>query len=309
VNLLARAAALPLYRALWNGRVPRVIEEAPLLSAWAWRRHVRRDPGRSLAQPAALWVRQPVAGDDPIWIPLAREDILAAARLAGTVFREAGIGPGNVVLAVAPEGPWVGNAIPYLISGIDAVAPGASPLGAEVLPLSVLTVSFKADLTLFPFSRAPSVVVGAASEILEIVAAARTAGASPLHSRLLLLFGPATDRASVRDLAETCVDLLYLPGGFAPFGGRPGESGVWLPSAQVQGELIPDEEWGRAVTDPAHRPRTVPLTAAVGLSGELVVSVDARALPVVRFRTQERVKVAEVDAARGIRVERIAPVR
>ncbi|MBI3976051.1 MAG: hypothetical protein HY334_06640, partial [Armatimonadetes bacterium] len=72
--------------------------------------------------------------------------------------------------------------------------------------------------------------------------------------------------------------------------------------------LIPDEEWGRTVQDPAHRPRAVPLAAAVGFSGELVVSVDNRALPVVRFRTQERVRVAEVDAARGVRVERVAPI-
>lgn len=308
MSLLARAAALPVYRALWDGRAPRAIEEAPFLTSWAWRRLIRRHPARALARPAALWALQPVPGDDPVWIPFARGDVIAEARRARVVFREAGITPGDVILSVAPEGPWVGNATPYLISGTDALVPNEPPLGAEVLPLSVLTVSFKADLTLFPFARAPSVVVGAAAEVLAIAASARAAGAAPLRARLLLLSGPATDRSAVRDLAERCVDLLHLPGALAPFGGRPGEAGVWLPQTEVRGELIPDEEWGRTVQDPAHRPHAVPLAAAVGFSGELVVSVDNRALPVVRFRTQERVRVAEVDAARGVRVERVAPI-
>lgn len=34
MSLLTRAAALPVYRALWNGRAPRAIEEAPFLTSW-----------------------------------------------------------------------------------------------------------------------------------------------------------------------------------------------------------------------------------------------------------------------------------
>lgn len=308
MNPLARATGLPLYRTAWSGRAPEALEEAPPLSAWAWRRFVRRDPGRSLAQPPALWALHPLPGDDPIWIPFAREDIIDAARRAGTLFSQAGIVSSDIVLSVAPEGPWLGNALPYLISGTEGLVPGRLPPLPEVLPLSVLTVSFKADLTLFPFTRVPSVVVGAAAEVMAIMAAGRGAGAAPLRSRLLLLTGPATDHAAVSDLADTCVDLLYLPGAFAPFGGRPGERGVWLPRDVVLGELIPDAEWGRAVADPSYHPRVLPLTAAVGLSGELVVSVDNAALPIVRFRTQERVRVAEVEATRGVRVERVAPI-
>jgi hypothetical protein len=284
------------------------MSEAPFLTAWGWRRLVHRDPGGALTRPAALWALQPVPGDDPIWIPFAREDIFDAARRARAVFAEAGIRAGDVVLSVAPEGPWVGNATPYLISGVDALTPGESPLGAEVLPLSVLTVSFKHDLTLFPFQRSPSVLVGTAADVLAVAATAQAAGAPPLRSRLLLLTGPAVERAVVRDLAPECVDLLYLPGAFAPFGGRPGASGVWLSSgkdAPLEAELIPDEEWGRSVQDPAYRPRALPLDAALGLSGELVVCVENHALPIVRFRTQERVRVVEVSPARGIRVDRI----
>lgn len=73
----------------------------------------------------------------------------------------------------------------------------------------------------------------------------------------------------------------------------------------VEAELIPDEEWGRGMQDPAYVPGALPLSAALGRSGELVVSVQNHAHPVVRFRTQERVRVMEVSGARGIRVERL----
>jgi hypothetical protein len=278
-----------------------------LVTAWAWRRLFDRDPGRSLARPAVLWCLHAIPGDDPIWIPFGHDDIRREAARALAVFRDAGIRDGDVVLSVAPPGPWVANATPYLISTADSLDPDQRPLAAEVLPLSVLTVSFKADLTLFPFGRAPSVLVASAADALAIADLARSAGAPPLHCRLLLLYGPATDRARVSGLADTCVDLLHLPGAFAPFGGRPGEVGVWLPQQAVSGELIPDEEWGQAVQTPAYVPQALPLASASGLSGELVVSVPNEALPVIRFRTQERVRVLQVDPERGIRIERMAP--
>jgi len=81
---------------------------------------------------------------------------------------------------------------------------------------------------------------------------------------------------------------------------------VWLPRDKVRAELIPDAEWGRSVQDPAYVPRALPAAAAQGFSGELVVTVDSEALPVIRFRTQERVRVLAADAA-GVRISRITP--
>ncbi len=303
--LLDRVAALPPYRAHWHGRAPRTLEEAPFMTAWAWRRMVIRH-ARALIRPAVLWALFPVPGDDPIWMPFAHDDVVAEARRALDVFRDAGLRPGDVVLSVAPEGPWVGNALPFLMAATDSLVPAHPPLDVQVLPLAVLTVTFRPDLTLFPFRRLPTVLVGSAADLHAIADFARAAGAPPLRCRLLLLSGPATDPATVRGFAETCVSLLHLPGALAPFGGRADEPGVWLPQDKVRAELIPDAEWGRSIQDPAHVPRARPAAAAQGLSGELVVTVDDQALPVIRLRTQERVRVLAADAD-GVRIARIAP--
>jgi len=295
-TLLALAAALPLYRATWDGRAPRSLAEAPFVTPWNWRRLVDRRPGRSLRQPPALWALHPIPGDDPIWTPHAHEDIAAAARRARAVFREAGIRPGDVVLSIAPEGPWVANALPFLLAAADSLIPDLPPLGVQVFPLSALTVAFKADLTVFPFAQMPSVLVGAAADIRAVADLAQRAGVPPLHCRLLLLLGPPPEAESLAQVAETVVPLLHLPGTIAPFGGHPGSAGVWLPAAVVSADVIPDEEWGRALQHPAYVPPAVPVAAALGTTGELVVSLANQALPIVRLRTQERVRVVEVGA-------------
>lgn len=281
--------------------------DAVYLTPWVWRRLVGRRPGRSLRRPAALWAMQPVPGEEPIWFPFAHEDIVTEARRARQVFREAGVRRGDVVLSVCPEGPWVGNALPFLLTATDALVPDLPPLGAQVFPLSVLTVTFKADLTVFPFGQAPTVLIGAASDLRTVADSAYRAGAPRLRARLLLLLGPPTDAALLHDLAESIVPLAHLPGALAPFGGRPGRSGVCVPHDVVTAELIPDEEWGRAVQDPAYNPRAVPAAAALGESGELVVSYANHALPVVRFRTHERVRVVAAEA-HGVEIERLPTV-
>src|SRR3972149_1493249 len=134
----------------------------------------------------------------------------------------------------------------------------------------------------------------------------RPGAAPPLRCRLLLLSGPATEPTVVRSFAETCVSLLHLPGALAPFAGRPDGPGGWLAGGKGPAELIPDAEWGRSIQDPAYAPRALSAADAHGLSGELVATVDNEALPVIRFRTQERVRVLAADAA-GVRISRIAP--
>lgn len=299
-----RAGRLPLYRRLWGVRTPRALEEAPYLTAWWWRQIVHPDPGRAPAVHPALWCLSAIPGDDPIWVPFGHDDILADAARAQITFRNAGIAAGDLVLSIAPSGPWVANATPYLIAATDSLT-GRRPLGAEVLPLSVLTVAFKPDLTVFPFGRRPSVVVAAAADLATMVSLAASAGAQPLQCRLALMYGPAVERTRVPRVAETIVDLLHLPGMLAPVGGRPGLPGVWLSEPAVTAELIPDDEWARAIAHPGVQPAAVPLAQALGRAGELVVTIPGSVLPLVRFRTQERVRVMEVDAADGVRIERI----
>src|SRR3972149_5322727 len=78
--------------------------------------------------------------------------------------------------AFAPAGPWVGNALPFLMAAAASLMPDHPPLGVQVLPLAVLTVTFRPDLTLFPFRRLPTVLVGSSVDLHAIADFARAAG-------------------------------------------------------------------------------------------------------------------------------------
>lgn len=296
-DLLARAARLPVYRALWGGRTPRFLRDAPLLSAWTWRAHVHRAPARCVAERPALWTLHEVPGDDPVWVAYAAADVVAEAASAVAAFRRAGVRDGDRALVVAPPGPWAWNAVPYLLSGLESVV--ADRIRCEVFALSMVTVSFKPELAIFPIEQRPSVLVAPAADVARLVELAPGLRALPL--RLALVAGPAAQ------IAWPTVGLLHLPGCLAPFAGEPGEEGLRLDPDRVTAELVPDEEWARAIQFPGRTPEAVALADAVGLSGELVVTVANRALPLVRFRTQERVRVR--GAAGGPRVERLTVPR
>lgn len=308
-----RLARMPLYQTVWGGRAPAALEDATPMSMWQWRRHVHADAGRSLLSHPALWVLHTVPGDDPIWVPFGPPDIVNGAAFARGMFTAAGILPGDMVLAVAPPAPWAGNTLPYLFSATDRLLPSDSPAlaqglrpdtpptGAEVFPLSVTTVAYKADLSAFPLSRLLSVVAGSPGEIDALLQHAQRAGVAPPRFRLALLVGPDAAEPRSIELAHTVVPLLYLPGLFAPLGGRPEAAGVWLPSEMLTAEIVLDDEWGRSVRDPSCIPQMRAVGAAVGESGELVITVDNAALPVIRLRTAIRIRVEENTPA-GARV-------
>lgn len=295
-----RLARTELYRSVWAGRAPGTIADAPVLPVWQWRRYVHERAPRSLLTEPALWVLYPVPGDDPMWVPFGPADLERGAATARSMLADAGVRTGDSVLAVAPPAPWAGNTLPYLFSATDRLSAG-EPL-ASVFPLSVATVEYKADLTVFPFSRRPTVIAGARADIDALLELAGKAGLQRPRFRLALIAG---SMASVppADLSESTAALIYLPGLFAPAGGRPDEPGIWLSPETAYVELIPDEEWSRSTQDPSRVPAIRTAAEAVGTSGELVVTVDNSVLPVVRLRTALRVRIAEFDADRGVRVE------
>lgn len=276
----------------------------PFQTAYQWRRTVHARPAAFLRQQPALWAMFEIPGDDPIWTPFASADVARAAASVQTLFRAAGVTRDDVILSVAPGGPWAGNALPYLLSASDSLLADGEVIGAEVLPLSVLTVAFRPDLVLFPLRRAPSVLLGGATDLQEVLAQAATLGAPPPMPRLALVHG---GDGSYR-FAPQDVELLFLPGCLAPVGGTPGQRGVWLPFDAVHAEVIPDEEWARGIASPGRIPEAVVAERAQDVSGELVVTVDDHALPLVRFRTHRRVRVAEVGPA-GVRVELLSVPR
>lgn len=301
----ARLARTPLYRAAWGDQRPDSLEDAPPMTVWQWRQHIHAHAERSLLSNPALWVLYPVPGDDAVWVPLGPADIEAGAAFARRMFASAGIVPGDAVLAVAPPAPWAGNTLPYLFSSTDRLLPKGSRLAAEVFPLSVTTVGYKADLSAFPLSRLPSVVAGSPDEIDALLQLAQTAGLQAPRFRLALLVGTHPAETNRADLADSIVHLLYIPGLFAPVGGHPDDTGVWLPAELLTAELIADDEWGRSVQDPARVPLVRPLAVAAGETGELVITVLNTALPVVRLRTALRIRVDEI-APDGTRVEVIS---
>jgi len=317
----ARLARTGLYGAVWSGRVPADVAGAPPLSVWQWRRHVHEQAHRSLTTEPALWVLYPIPGDDPIWIPFGPRDLETGAAGAQRMLSDAGVSRGDVVLAVAPPAPWAGNTLPYLFSSADRLVAFDPPAradslrsdeglaGVAVFPLSVTTVEYKSDLAVFPLSRGPTVIAGSRGDMEALLALAQRAGQRRPRFRLALVVGFAV-AAHASDLSDSTAELLYVPGMFAPAGGRPDVPGVWLPPAAVHVELIPDEEWGRAAQDPSRVPAILTAAESVGAAGELVVTVANSVLPVIRLRTALRVRVADADPAVGIRIEvlnRMAP--
>ncbi len=297
----ARLARLSLYRAAWGGRAPRALEDAPPLTVWQWRRHVHTDPARSLLGHPALWALFAIPDDDPIWVPFGPDDIAAGAAYARGMLASAGVLPGDPVLAVAPPAPWAGNTLPYLFSSTDLLVPAQTHPAAEVFPVSVVTVGYKTDLSAFPLSRSPAVVCGSADEIDQLLRRAQLTGTTPPRFRLALLVGGESIDARGEDLAESVAQLLYLPGLFAPLGGRSGEAGVWLPAEMLTAEMVPDDEWGRGVQDLSRIPRMQALPTAIHEAGELVVTVPNTVLPLIRLRTGLRVRVEAVTPA-GARI-------
>lgn len=248
----------------------------------------------------ALWALFEIPGDDPLWMPFSARDVVLAARTAAAMFRLAGVRAGDIVLSVTPGGPWAGNLLPYLLTAADSLVDG-TPLGAEVLPLSALTVSFRPDLTIFPLRRGPSVLLGRAEDVDAVLAHARAAGAPEIAPRLSLLYGQDGNRD--RDGAAEHVALLYVPGLLAPCGGAPGRRGVRIPPEAAVTGLIPDEAWARSVAIPGTVPEVLAAPSARGRAGELVVTPAADALPAVALRTQLRVEVIDVDADGSVWVE------
>jgi hypothetical protein len=295
---LARTA---LYRDVWGGRVPAGVDDAPPVSVWQWRRHVHTDARRSLTGAPAAWILYPIPGDDPVWIPFGPADLQIGAGRVGRTIAAAGVMPGDTVLAVAPSAPLAGNLLPYLLSSADRLtsfdAPASAP-GVSVFPLALSTVGYKSDLVVFPLSRRPSVITGTSADIAGMMELIRRAGLAPPRFRLALLVGPPAGPHDA-ELADHTAHLLYLPGLFAPLGGRTGRSGVWLPADTVIAELIRDDEWGRSIQDLSRVPRIRTLAASEGDAGELVITVPNTALPVVRLRTSLRVRVADVEPGTG----------
>lgn len=239
----------------------------------------------------ALWALFEIPGDEPLWMPFSAGDVARAARVAHTMFALAGVRAGDVVLSITQSGPWAGNLLPYLLTATDSLTDGAV-LGAQVFPLSVLTVSFKPDLTLFPLGRAPSVLLGRADDVDTVLGHARDGGAPEFTPRLALLYG----RDRTRAYAPEHVDLLYVPGLLAPCGGAPGRRGIRIPAGAAAAGVIPDEAWARSLTIPGTVPEVLPADRARRQTGELVVAPAGDAILVKALRTQLRVAVTDVEA-------------
>lgn len=267
---------------------------------YEWRRTVQSRPAAFLRAQPALWSLFEIPGDDPIWVPFGSADVEKAARGVQALFGSAGVTREDVILSVAPGGPWPGNALPYLLSASDTLLTGGDVITAEVLPLSAMTVAFRPDLVLFPLRRRPSVLLGDAADLQTVLAQATAQGAAPPTPRLALVYG----NDGSHQFAPEQVSLLFLPGCLAPVGGLLGQRGVWLRFDVLHAEIVPDDEWARSVATPGRIPECVVATEALGVTGELVVTVENHCLPIERLRTHHRVQVMEVGPT-GVRVEPI----
>jgi phenylacetate-coenzyme A ligase PaaK-like adenylate-forming protein len=307
-RVVERAAGSSLYRVPWRRfwRRPRLrergdLQRLPFISEADLLRSQSRWPlGRIACAPVYGWAASSSLGESRKYIPVGKRDFEVFLGLLDRLARVVKVKSRAVVLAVPPLAPRLANALPYCWMLADMMATG---LKLEFIVASMFMLG-KNNWPEFVLRRQPDLLLCRPSDALAMAGHFAKASGQPSASprdilpnlKTGIFFGEAL--APHRDqIVETYglepYDLYLLAESMSPNVDCPCHQGIhfWIDTCIA--EIIPDEELASERNEPGYRPRAVFLdSAAPGTRGELVVSTFAEALPLIRYRSGDCVRLA-----------------
>jgi len=247
-----------------------------------------------------MWFASSLRGDERIWIPYGRGDVLRFLGLLTRLSSVCELEHGDRVLAIPAMAPRIANALPYLWMYSDIYS---ARRNLEFITGSTYMLG-RSDWPEFALRRKPSVLLAQADDAIALSEYyMETASAAPREILPSLKRGIFTGtvspprRKELKDSFDlevyTCFLSVEFPGLFAECRAHDG-CHVWMDVCIP--ELIPAEKTAY------ERERNERLSGAVfldqadaGMKGELVLTTFGEVLPLVRYRTGRLIKVVSVS--------------
>ena len=307
-QVLQRAARSTLYARRWREAGLHLERQA---SATAWASIPYTDGHDWLAAQAGapftrffvsqprLWVSNHSRSRARKWLPYGDQDIIILMSLLLRMARVMSLQPDDRILSVVEPSPRIGNPLPYLWAEADGLAGG---LRLEFIPGSLAMLAHN-NWPSFAWRRKPTVLFSRLDEALTLRQAFSQAGPTPCASaaeafpsfRVGLFFGEPLDIK--REEIERAFGLeafsVYLLAKFPALAVEClAHNGLHLWLDTCFPEIIPADQPAWKGKGPAPQPAALLLTSAPdGLEGELVLTTFSQALPLVRYRTGDRVRL------------------
>jgi phenylacetate-CoA ligase len=307
-QVIRRAAGSSLYRHLWPRwprRLPAVrdrrdLQRLPFTSRWELRDAQSRWPMERIAcAPVYAWASSHSQGETRTWMPFGKKDIELVQGLLDRLARKAQVKRNAVVLAVTPLAPRLTNALPYLWLTADMAE---TKMKLEFIVTSMYMLG-KNNWPEFALRRQPDILLCRPGDALILAEhfpkaagrpAARPRDVLP-NLKTGIFFGEplAPSRNAIVDAYGLEPYDLYLSAE------HPGmncdcrfHQGIHFWMDTCIPEIIPAAELNREQSEPGYRPRAVFLDcAAPECRGELVVTTFAEAMPLVRYRSGDIVRL------------------
>jgi phenylacetate-CoA ligase len=307
-KVIERASTSSLYTKRWNraGVQAKSVEsrndlaQLPFTSAADVIEAQKRSPLRQFPCAASsVWLASDSQGESRKWIPYSKQDLVQYMGLLARLAQPTALRERDVILFVAPMAPRTTNAMPYLWIFTDILE---TKLKLEFVVGSMFLLG-SSNWPEFALRRQPTILVSRPSDALALVRhfaeAAGTPDAKPkqLFDRLRagIFFGESLSPSSdaIKDAYGLEAFDCYLSAEFPSLSAEcTAHDGLHMWMDVSIPEVIPSEELAKGKANPQHAPKAVFLAESpAGLEGELVLTTFGEALPLVRYRTGDRVRV------------------
>ncbi len=332
-DLFRKSSLSALYRYKWSNRDLKIddskgfntLRKLPFIDSndlrIVWERHPVEEI--ILTGNVALWHCTSGSMGKKKWIPWSYQDYSTARLEIGRILFEAGLKPEDIMLSITLPAPFISGSLPYRV--LESSATVGYPIEQIIASPTSIQDSFELLM-----KRQPTVLLSTPSLILRIAEeiASRTPSIlkkiaeekgslklkigstltkiisiKPKHifKKLRLGFFTAESldpyRRVLQDLwGLEAFDLYGFTEGFGVGYECSEHNGLHFPSLNCILEIIPERELERERKQPGYTPEAVLLSEAEkNLTGALVVTDFKEALPLVRYRIGDLVKVVQVE--------------